>query len=265
MKGLKFKMPTKDKSKKKRLDLSKMFLKKTNSNEPKTNESKIKESKAKGFKIKEPKIIKQFGEISIIQNIKIRKVLNVSFFAILLLPLLIVVLFFSSSSEKTVQEKVGLVTAEMSNQATNVFNFKINEIENISTQLFTNTALIEAISPVQGETDYEKTMRIQNGTNLLSGQVLASGNFIESMYIITDERIFEAGKSSDSNASTAFIKGDFKSSQLYKDLNANKGIRWVTGLNGDYSKIYLMRNLSNIKSGKNIGIMVFAMRNGKRY
>lgn len=242
MKGLKFKMPAKDKSTKKGLNLSKDFVKKFTFK-----------------KAKEAKIIKGSGKFNIVQNVKIRNVLVVSFFTVLLVPLLVVGIFFASSSQKTVQDKVSLVTTEMSNQATRVFDFKINEIENVSTQLFTNTALVEAISPVTGETNYDKTLRIQSATNLLSGQVLSAGNFIDSMYLITDERVFEAGKTTGSDEATAYIKGDFKNSEQYKTIVDQKGIHWVTGLNGDYTKIYLMRNLTNIKSGKNIGVMIITM------
>lgn len=220
---------------------------------------KTKVKKTKIFKeVKRLKISQNMLNFNLIQNVKIRTVLNISFFIILLVPLFIVVTFFSKNAQHTVRDKVSLITQEMVQQSTNALNLRIKEFENVSTQLFANSNLTMTITPILEETEYAKTKRIEEARNILNSYMLSNQD-MDGILIITDNNTYEVGNTSDSVINMKYLKEEFKNSELYKELH-QRGMKWIVGLNEDYNNIYIMRNFTNLKTGKNLGVIVISLK-----
>lgn len=214
----------------------------------------------KKIKFKKPKLDFKISKspkkrlyIKFISDLKIRTKLIISFLFILTLPLTIVVIFFYTNSLNTVENKVKMVTDELSSQANTAINMQIQEIENISSQVFSNKSIYSNLAEGKDENQYDKYQKRTAATNALNSYTLSS-DIIESIFILlNDENTYvNTGKNRDLD----YLQNEFKNSEIYKEYKEKKGVYWLSGLNNDYNALYLIRNLSNITYGTDIGVFL---------
>lgn len=204
-------------------------------------------------------ILPKFPKINIkfIKNMKIKTKLIISFLVILTIPLVIVVMFFYTSSMTAVESKVRMITDELSTQATTTMDMQIREIESLSSQIFSNPAIYTNISSSANEDAYEKYQKRNDAIKALNTYTLSS-DYLEAVYLFIeeDDSIISSGAAKESQ----YLIGNFKKSDEYSELFNERGIRWVSGLNDNFERLYLVRNLSNISYGTEIGMMLLSIK-----
>lgn len=212
--------------------------------------------KLKSFK-PDIKLKKKSINIKIFNHIKIRTKLILSFMFILIIPLFIVVNFFYGRSLEVVESKVKLVTSELSTQANTALNMQIRQIENLSDQIFSNKTIYTNLSPSVKKDAYSKYQKTNEALSAL-GTYTLSNDYIEAiyLYLYDDDSVLNSGSTIDSD----YLKAEFKNSDEFKEQINKKGFKWITGLNNKYDKLYLIRNLSNLNYGSDIGIMLISTK-----
>lgn len=212
--------------------------------------------KLKSFK-PDIKLKKKSINIKIFNHIKIRTKLILSFMFILIIPLFIVVNFFYGRSLEVVESKVKLVTSELSTQANTALNMQIRQIENLSDQIFSNKTIYTNLSPSVKKDAYSKYQKTNEALSAL-GTYTLSNDYIEAiyLYLYDDDSVLNSGSTIDSD----YLKAEFKNSAEFKEQIDKKGFKWITGLNNKYDKLYLIRNLSNLNYGSDIGIMLISTK-----
>lgn len=212
---------------------------------PKNNSSKIKLNK---FNL----------NIKFIKNMRIRTKLVISFLTILSIPLIIVVSFFYYRAISTVEFQVGEITDELSSQATTTIDMKIKEFEAISSQIFSNSAIYENISFSSNmENMYEK-YKLRNDAITALNAYSISNDSIDGMnlYLFNEENVLTSGKPKDFE----YLIDEFKKNAEYTDFIGTRGVKWVTGVNNVNDRIYLMRNIANISTASDIGILLISIK-----
>lgn len=191
------------------------------------------------------------------KNLKIQFKLMISFILILVVPLVIVVAFFYKNSISVVESKVKIITDELSNQANVAMNMQIKEIENISAQIFSNQAIYSNLSASINDDDYARYQKRNDAISTLNTYTLST-DYIESVQIYVDEdnSVISSGTAKDSD----FLQNEFKNSQEYTSFAGGRGVKWIAGLNNNYDRIYLLRNVSNINYGTEIGVMLLGIK-----
>lgn len=194
--------------------------------------------------------------LKFISDMKIRTKLIISFLIILIIPLFIVVEFFYSNSLNTVENKAKMITDKLSIQSNTALNMRIKEIENISTQIFSNEAVYKNLTFRPNENGFEIYQKTNDATSALSTYTI-SNDYISAIYIYlgSNDTVISSGSSKDS----LYLKSNFKSSEEFKEYYSIKGVKWILGLNDNYDDIYIIRNLTNIDYGEQIGLMVLAI------
>jgi len=212
----------------------------------KTKESKLKKDSNK---------VNKKHRIRIFKNVKISLQLILCSLITLLVPLAIVVSFFYDSALKAVESKVKMVTNELSRQANTAMNMQIKEIQNISTQIFSNQAIYSNLTTKDTDDSYLKYQKRNDAISALNSYTLST-DYLDAVYIYTNDEIISSGTAKEDK----YLKNEFVNSTEYKSFSNQKGIKWITGLNDNYSRIYLLRNVSNITYGKNLGYMLLEIK-----
>ncbi len=202
-----------------------------------------------------------FSKITFFKNTKITKKLMISFTFVLLLPLILILVFFYSSGVSTVEEKVSVVTNQLSLQAAKSLNMRVEEIESIGTKMFSDEAiyknLVTRISPTAESIDkYNANSAINSALKTYS---LSNDTTIDGIYLYLNDdnqSVIHNGKGKDDE----YLRGDFLTSELYTELLNFKGTKWITKLNDENERLYLCRNISNLSNGKHLGFMLLSVR-----
>lgn len=191
------------------------------------------------------------------KNVKIGIQLVLSSLFIMAVPLTIVVFFFYSSAVSAVESKVKMITNELSTQANTAMNMQIAEIQNLSTQIFSNQSVYNNLTLKVNDDSYSKYQKRNNAISALNSYSLST-DYLESIYVYldSDQSIINSGTAKDDK----YLKENFKTSNEYSNFVGQRGVRWISGLNNNYSRIYLLRNMSNITYGTELGYMLLEIR-----
>lgn len=191
------------------------------------------------------------------KNVKIGIQLVLSSLFIMAVPLTIVVFFFYSSAVSAVESKVKMITNELSTQANTAMNMQIAEIQNLSTQIFSNQSVYNNLTLKINDDSYSKYQKRNNAISALNSYSLST-DYLESIYVYldSDQSIINSGTAKDDK----YLKENFKTSNEYSNFVGQRGVRWISGLNNNYSRIYLLRNMSNITYGTELGYMLLEIR-----
>lgn len=191
------------------------------------------------------------------KNFKITAQLVLSSLFIMAVPLTIVVFFFYNSSVSAVESKVKMITNELSTQANTAMNMQITEIQNLSTQIFSNQSVYNNLTLKNNDDSYAKYQKRNNAISALNSYSLST-DYLESIYVYldSDQSIISSGTAKDDK----YLKESFKTSNEYLNFAGKRGVRWISGLNNNYSRIYLLRNISNITYGTELGYMLLEIK-----
>lgn len=194
-------------------------------------------------------------KIRIFKNVKISIQLVLFSIITLLIPLIIVVSFFYNSALIAVESKVKMITNELSVQANTAMNMQIKEIQNISTQIFSNQSIYSNLTSKDDDDAYTKYQKRNNAISALNSYTLST-DYLEAAYIYLEDTVINSGTAKEDK----YLKNEFLNSDEYLSFSNQRGIKWITGLNNNYNQIYLLRNISNITYGKELGYMLLGIK-----
>ncbi|WP_094547763.1 methyl-accepting chemotaxis protein [Petroclostridium xylanilyticum] len=197
--------------------------------------------------------------IGLKSKLKIRTKLIIFFLLLSIMPLTIVGAFSFSGARKTVEKKVGVFSEQLLKQVKNNIDSKILEVEKATMMILGNYEVMKIISTTYSNDNmYQKIEDSRKIENVLSSIIFSSPD-IKSIMVI---------KSNGEKISNEFIPGldkyflsdEFKKSETYKAVREAGGKAvWVTGLNGDYSQIFVMRKLTNVVKAEDAGTLIVAI------
>ncbi|WP_058486636.1 methyl-accepting chemotaxis protein [Defluviitalea phaphyphila] len=196
--------------------------------------------------------------IRIFKNMGILVRLIITFIILSIVPITIISIFSYINAENTVKEKVGFYSKKMIEQVVININSKIEEIENISTMIASNTELMESIQKQEYSSVLEKIQTIDKiESNLFS--MISSNNNIKGIYIYkTNGEVIGTGMdftSTMSGGSTEAIEENRK--QFLEMAKNNKGKPlWINGFKDNYDYIFLLRPLRSLISLEDVGALV---------
>lgn len=188
------------------------------------------------------------GERDNMQRMGIAQKLIITFILLSVVPLSFISGFTYLQAENTVKNKVGFYSKKMVEQVVVNVDSKIEELENISMMILSNTSLMNS---AQRKT-YENTLqRIQeiNAIESTLFSMMSSNNNIKGIYLYkANGESFGSGV--DLTQSTGLKEEFFK---LVKETGGKP--LWVCGLGGSYDYLYLLRPLVSLNNLKEEGIL----------
>ena len=193
-------------------------------------------------KPKESKMIKKKKTKG--NNMGIKAKLIVFFLILTVIPVIIIGTYSVSSFKQSIEGKVGFLTEHLAKRDLQILDSKLTEIEKASTLVITDQDLMKAIRTDEFEDQYHRfknTLKVRQGFT----SIMVSYPDIKSItFYKNTENIISNG---DTDEVTKFMKsGEFEKTDIYKEVLESKGrVHWVTGLTGNYDKIYLMRSILN--------------------
>ncbi len=175
-------------------------------------------------------------------KVKVRTKLLIFFLLLSIIPMSIIAYVSYQGAENTIENKIGNFSYELINQINVNINSKMNELENLTTNIILNDELTELLL----KDDYENTfLKMQDEREIsrnLTG-IIFSNNDIEDIIIYREGADnFVAGESGQGD----IFADNFKNSETYKAAMEQNGKPvWVTGFDGSYEYVYIMRQLSS--------------------
>ncbi len=208
-------------------------------------------------KIKQRKV--KMPQIKGLKNLGIRTKLVISFLLLSMIPLIIIGFYSYSAARDTIEDKVSIFAGGLMQQTVVNIDAQIERVETLTMQLIADREFLSYISANTFDNMFERlenTRRIEDRMNA----VASSNRNIQGMIILTHEgETYTYGNST--NWNTYFADDDFKESEMYELVAEKRGSPiWVTGVNDSYSDIFLMRQLRNLTSGREIGTLIVVLR-----
>lgn len=175
-------------------------------------------------------------------KLKVRTKLLIFFLLLSIIPLTIIGYVSYQGAEDTIEIKIGNFSYELINQITVNMNAKMNELENITTNIILDDTLTELLL----KTDYENAfLRMQDNRKIsksLTGIIYSNSDLQDIIVYRENADNIIAG---DSGLGDVFTD-NFKNSKIYKTAMKQMGKPvWVTGFNDSYKYVYIMRQLSS--------------------
>lgn len=177
------------------------------------------------------------------------------FFLVLsIVPLALVGYVSYQGAERTVEESVGSFSHELVSQIIVNIDFKIQELENSTMSIIANNDLIQLILRTDYENAYEQ-IQMQREVESHLSNIVYSNNDVQGILVLKeDNNNISVGRFDQQNV----FNTDFSNSDIYERVMSAAGRPiWVTGLNGSYDTVYLMRMLSSINLSNQSAILVY--------
>ncbi len=189
-------------------------------------------------------------------RIKVKTILIISFLLIGILPLVVVSYFTYQGSREAIEQKVGLYSQEIVKQLADKIDNKLAELEKSSMMIVSDQELNGLLNTEEFDSPYDQ-MQANNKINEKLNTILFSNNELSGIVIFrNNENNFYAGITE--NNATSILGDNFINSNLYESaLNAGGQVLWVSNYNGQAENIYLMRRLTHLRSGRDLGLLVY--------
>ncbi len=202
--------------------------------------------------------MKKIKRYHFFKNVGIRQKLISAFLVLSLLPLIVIGAFAYFSAEDTIQDKVGFYSTQMVGQMAKNMDAKVNEMERATVIILSNKELVSMLAKTNYKKAYDKvedTRKIeQNLLQIQSSIPSVQGIFI--VRIIGD--IFKGGVTV--GLDNYFADDAFKNSEEFQYVRDQGGRPvWFSGLKDNYKQLYMMRQLNDASSGKEICILIFGL------
>jgi methyl-accepting chemotaxis protein len=214
----------------------------------------------KKFFAKNLKIRGRFSKIknlNIRKNSKIKTKLIVNFCAVAILPIIVVGSFSYLIARNTLDSKENTFSQQLLSQINVNINSLLLEYENKSTLALANPNLASQINESSISSDDYDKMSAENQAVQILDSISNSDNNIQSFFILkTDGEI--VGNIEDSFKN--YFSQNFNNSKIYNQvMNNSSQERWVTGINNDYSRIFLIRQYKDMLNGNSYGFLVMSI------
>ncbi|MFD0958251.1 sensor histidine kinase [Paenibacillus chungangensis] len=199
----------------------------------------------------------------------IRSKLLIIFILLSALPVLTVGIFYSYETRQTVKQQVGDFAQRLVSQQAIILSGRISELEKAINIVMHNSEMLDLLSQTTNASlieEINRGLRIKESMELIVYQHLSVKSAIwfdfNNEVKVYGEKI--AGSYSDKlpQYSRYFLDNQeaLKSSELFNEIVQGNGRPfWVTGLQEDYNRIFLMKYLFNWKQSKPLGIIIFAI------
>ena len=191
----------------------------------------------------------------------IKKQMIISYFLCVAIPLIVVNIFSSLNSRRTLKETSSQLATAMTKQTCTNISTYADEIEKLANRIIVNELNASAYNLVNeymsvSKKGSEKALAKHKIEEDIENQLLYS--------LALDDSINEIGLvfNEDNNVVTTYdssAKGeDLKDEELVKfsEYNPSSSIQWLTDLPGYENRIFVFRQLNNVKKGKAIGTFV---------
>lgn len=176
-------------------------------------------------------------------NMSIKAKLIMFFIILSVIPVAIVGAYSLFNAEKTIENKVSILSERLSKQNSEIMNGKLMELKRSMDLVAANPEITDLLSKNQYEDSMEK-LKDQQSLKKKFSALRLSYTDIRSITIYKDDSdILEFGTQKELR--DLLKKEKFNKSDAYKKvIDKNGEIEWVTGLGGNYNRIYLMRGIS---------------------
>ena len=218
---------------------------------------KMKEIKNVGPGFKKGKEEKNIGKKSKKvkkSNLSIKAKLIVFSLIISVFPILIVGGYSYTRFQSTIQNKVGSLSEQLVKQNSVILNSKLNEVENAAMLIRSNRELQRLLGTKSYDSAHQK-LNDSNKMQEILWSIITSNPDIRTITILRNNKdIISVGNNSE--VKEVLEKGEFQSSDLYKQIKGTKRqIFWVPGFLDKYTKLHAMRGISDY-FGTNAGILI---------
>jgi methyl-accepting chemotaxis protein len=214
----------------------------------------------KKFFIKNFKIRGRLSEIknlNIRKNSKIKTRLIVNFCAVAILPIIVVGSFSYLIARNTLYSKENTFSQQLLSQINVNINSLLLEYENKSTLALANPNLASQIKESYISSDgYDKVTAENQAVQIINSISNADTN-IQSFFILKNDG--EIVGNIEDNFTNYFSK-NFNNSKIYNQvMNSSSQTCWATGINNDYSRIFLIRQYKDMLNGNPYGFLVMSI------
>lgn len=189
-------------------------------------------------------------------NIKVKKILIITFLLIGTIPLIIVGYNTYNESRKTIEQRVGFYSQQIAEQAVDKLNYKLDEIEKSSMMIVSDRGLNELLSETEYDNPYDEMVAQQDIQAELDSISQSSDDFAGiALYREDKDNIYS--NISRSNVKTK-LGESFSDSEVFNEVAESSGKPiWVAGYNKYYNNFYMMRKILNLRNSKLIGVLVY--------
>lgn len=206
-------------------------------------------NKNQNFNIKNRKVKKE--------RISLKARLIISHILIALIPILIVVFILTAQARNSIIDKVNSSNIAYVSKVTKIIDKNIKSLEDDTKLIISDIRLNTTIS--KNSNDYKSSyeMRIDRSENFDKSiqAIQFTNSMIENIFIIKqDEILGRVSVEVESHLNDFFISEPYNQVKLANDKPV-----WFYNLYGT-DKLYIMRNINNITTGKFIGVLVIEVK-----
>ncbi|WP_105616734.1 methyl-accepting chemotaxis protein [Vallitalea okinawensis] len=221
-------------------------------------------NKFKHLKDKQPQNLDEAAEHALKrQNTSIRKRLITMFMVVTILPVLLLATVFTNLGKDSVDDLTNMFTNQVLFQTQTILDNIITEVENQSFMLLSDNSYNEAIKDYYYgiESAYDKLKVRGVIEEKLQTIVFANDNINGAgVYILEQNDFMSIGTGFEATEySTDFIK-DFRARGYFDLALEDKGkTRWISEYIAENNNIYMVRRLTDLTSGKDVGVLIFSI------
>ncbi|MFP4017602.1 MAG: cache domain-containing protein, partial [Halanaerobiales bacterium] len=192
-------------------------------------------------------------------KMKVKTLLIVSFLLIGIIPLAIVSFATYQGSRDTIVDEVNFYSHVIVNQIVDKLDNKFAEIDNSANLIENDTDLNSYLATLEYSSAYDKMIATQDIRRALEA-VATANNDIYGIAIFRKDADNFFAKTSRTNIEN-MIGENFVESNLYQEIvESNQRTRWLTGINGDYDNVFYMRKMTDLRSSRAFGVMIYVIK-----
>lgn len=188
------------------------------------------------------------------KNLKVHTILFISFLLLSIIPLSILGYISYMGARDTVEEQVGLFSAELTSQIAKNVNLKINELEKSTTSLLANQDFMNIISKTTYDDEMQRFRDNTYVTELLRTNVISNNDIGGILVYRPDNSHYSAGEVN----TTRVFNSNFRQTETYRKVISENGrALWITGLGEAFDSFYLMRSIKSNITGESTGVLIY--------
>src|SRR5690554_3092586 len=190
-------------------------------------------------------------------GVKVKTILIISFLLIGIIPLTIIGYFTYQGARDTLEQKVGFYSHEIVKQVADKIDNKLTEITKVSTTIITHLEINKMLSK-----EYDNTFdRITASKNIRDKVFsLSNSNDDISGIIMFNEKLDNIYSDVNKSTISNLLGENFENSELYQQATSTEGNPiWVTGYKDNYDNFFLIREIRELASLENLGVLLLYM------
>ncbi len=199
--------------------------------------------------------------LSFFRRLNIRWKLALSFMCFSLLPLFGLGGMAYISSQATIRQKVGFYSQQNLEQISQNLQATLEQIEKLSRLIVLNGQMSERLATFSTQTTLQKLKRVREIEAELSALAISHPDVRQILIARRDEPLLASKESLLEKEQNYFATEDFWQSDLYLEIARLRGqVIWKSGIRGQYKEFYLLRQLIDPKTTRELGILIFVIK-----